>query len=85
MISFLVSVLLLKLLFSLFLLVKGLVILSKISDFKIPLFLLFLVEISFLPTFIFSILLNILFPCFLFYSDKRFAEEKDSRKILVCK
>ena len=41
-----------------------------------PLFLLFLVETSFAPIFNLSILLNILFPCFLLESDKRFDEEK---------
>ncbi len=81
MILFAISVLLI-LLFSLYLLVKGFVILSIISNPKLPLFLLFLLEFSFLPI---SSLLNILLLVFLLESELRFDEEKAWKKIMISK
>ena len=81
MILFAISVLLI-LLFSLYLLVKGFVILSMISNPKLPLFLLFLLEFSFLPI---SSLLNILLLVFLLASELRFDEEKTWKKIIISK
>ena len=78
MILFAISVLLI-LLFSLYLLVKGFVILSIISNPKLPLFLLFLLEFSFLPI---SSLLNILLLVFLLASEFKFSEEKIQKKII---
>ena len=81
MILFAISVLLI-LLFSLYLLVKGFVNLSIISNPKLPLFLLFLLEFSVLPI---SSLLNILLLVFLLASKLRFDEEKTWKKIMISK